>query len=90
MESAGRGVNNRTCPPERHREGTRFIKDNMTNEQELRVEVAAIEAESARERKVIADAQVTIAQAQARLAAQEIEKTEVYLGFIAAQEQGKE
>ena len=59
-------------------------------EQTLRAKGAAIDLESARDRKVIADAQVTIAQAQARLAAQEIEKTEVYLGFIAAQEQGKE
>jgi hypothetical protein len=89
MESAGRGVNNRTCPPERHREGTRFIKDNMT-EQTLRTKGAAIDLKSAQDRKVIADAQVTIAQAQARLAAQEIEKTEVYLEFIAAQEKGKE
>lgn len=59
-------------------------------EQTLRAKGAAIDLKSAQDRKVIADAQVTIAQAQARLAAQEIEKTEVYLEFIAAQEQGKE
>lgn len=59
-------------------------------EQMLRVKAAAIDAEGARDRKVIADAQVTISQAQARLASQEVEKAELFLKFATEQEKGKE
>ena len=58
-----------------------MIPAEMT-EQELRLKSAAIDRAMYVDRKIIADANVTIAQAQARMAGYDIEKAELMIAFF--------